>query len=190
MQSILNNPKYGPKSELGNLPTQFKSYLPNTPFCFRNQHVHLPQVRSATGNASGCGGGGGALCPYPGWWPGRGSMVSPWGDHPPLARGGLLCAQHAAGPWSPCARVTFPAFHTLHQSSYFYRLTFMQILFIWCFSWSKWAMKYDLWLAWNIPTVLLPGPHLGAGDGWLRMTIDHGFPPLTQLLQAAVVCIT
>ena len=33
-------------------------------------------------------------------------------------------------------------------------------------------------------------PHLGAGDGWLRMTIDHGFPPLTQLLQAAVVCIT
>ena len=35
------------------------------------------------------------------------------------ARGGLLCAQHAAGPWSPCARVTFPAFHTLHQSSCF-----------------------------------------------------------------------
>ena len=68
-----------------NLPTQFKSYHPNTPFCFRNQHVHLPQVRSATGNASGCGGGGGALCPYPGWWPGRGSMVSPQGDHPPLA---------------------------------------------------------------------------------------------------------
>ena len=65
MQSILNNPKYGPKSELGNLQTQFKSHLPNTPFCYRNQHVHLPQVRSATGNASGCGGGGGALCPYP-----------------------------------------------------------------------------------------------------------------------------
>ena len=55
----------------------------------------------------------------------------------------------------------------------------MQILFIWCFSWSKWALKYDLWLAWNIPTDLLPGPHLGAGDGWLRRTNDHGFPPNT-----------
>ena len=56
MQSILNNPKYGPKSELGKLCKPY-IFLLLIPVYFRYQHVHIPQVWSSKGNANGNGGG-------------------------------------------------------------------------------------------------------------------------------------
>ena len=58
MQSILNNPKYGPKSELGKLCRHFFLLLELIPVYFRYQHVHIPQVWSSKGNANDGNGGG------------------------------------------------------------------------------------------------------------------------------------
>ena len=66
MQSILNNPKYGPKSELGEteytqhfetLTDRDRYFIFYGLLCFRDKHVHLPQIRASKGNASGSGGG-------------------------------------------------------------------------------------------------------------------------------------